>query len=207
MGQVQAENGFPGDRHFTAPYGVLGPVHLYALSSRRWMNDAGITEDDLAAVVLQSRALARDNPRALLRDGLDEEGYRSSPMIASPLRRVDCCLESDGAVVFVVARTELLDAIRPGSPRIHAVVRGGGPGANAPERARSISDLYSSYLRAKLYEAAGIGPSDIDLAHIYDAYSPVVLQQLEDMAGCSPRDTSTGSTTSRRRCGSSVVRR
>lgn len=189
MGQIQSDMGFSADRQFTEPYGLLGPVQTFALSTRSWMHDNGITEEDQAAVVLQSRALARENPRALMSDGLDAEGYRSSPMIASPLRRVDCCLETDGAAALVVARAELLDAIRPGSPRIHAVVRGGGPGATSLERARSVSDIYSRYLPAKLYEAAGIRPSDIDLAMIYDAYSPVVLQQLEDW-GLVPRGES-----------------
>jgi acetyl-CoA acetyltransferase len=189
MGQIQGDMGLSDDRQFTEPYGMLGPVHTFALSTRRWMHDAGITEEDQMAVVLQSRALARDNPRALLRDGLDATGYHSSPMVASPLRRVDCCLETDGAVALVVARAGLLDAVRPGSPRIHTAVRGGGPGATSLERSLSVSDIYSRYLPAKLYEAAGITASNIDLAMIYDAYSPIVLQQLEDW-GLAPRGES-----------------
>lgn len=180
MGQIGSSMGAAGDRQFTDPYGLLGPVHTFALSSRRWMADAGATEEDLAAVVLQSRELARANPRAIMRDGLDLDGYLASPLVASPLRRVDCCLETDGAIALVIARADILDATRPGSPRIHAVVRGGGPGATSPARADSIGRIYSSYLPPRLYAAAGMAPADIDLAMIYDAYSPIVLQQLED---------------------------
>lgn len=186
MGQVGGSMGAQGDRQFTDPYGLLGPVHTFALSSRRWMTDSGATEDDLAAVVLQSRQLAATNPRAMMRNGLTREEYDASPMIASPLRRVDCCLEADGAVALVIARTSILDATRPGSPRIRAVVRGGAPGATSPTRAASIGTIFSSTIAPMLYEAAGMTPADIDLAVLYDAYSPVVLQQLEDFGLAEP---------------------
>lgn len=189
MGQIGSSMGAAGDRQFTDPYGLLGPVHTFALSSRRWMTDTGATEEDLAAVVLQSRRLAQDNPRAVMRGGMDLDEYLASPFVATPLRRVDCCLETDGAIALVIARTDVLDAVRPGSPRIHAVVRGGGPGATSPARAESIGRIYSSFLPPQLYAAAGMAPSDIDLALIYDAYSPIVLQQVEDW-GLAPRGES-----------------
>ena len=186
MGQIRSSVGSAGDAQFTDPFGLLGPVHTFALSSQRWMADTGATEEDLAAVVLQSRALARDNPRAIMRGGMSMDEYLSSPMVASPLRRVDCCLETDGAVALVIARTDIIDAVRPGSPRIHAVVRGGGPGATSPARADSIGRIYSHYLPPVLYEAAGMSRADVDLAMIYDAYSPILLQQLEDWGFADP---------------------
>lgn len=186
MGQAQSDMGYPGDRQFTDPYGLLGPVHTFALSTRRWMYESGIGEDDLAAVVMQSRSLAQENTRALHRGGLDRGSYFSSPMVASPLRRVDCCLETDGAAAIVVARSELADAARPGAVGIRAVVRGGGPGATAPQRATSVGDIYSRHLAPRLYKESGVTPRDIDLAMIYDAYSPVVLQQLEDWRFVEP---------------------
>jgi acetyl-CoA acetyltransferase len=35
-----------------------------------------------------------------------------------------------------------------------------------------------------LYEMAGMGPEDIDVALLYDDYSPMVLMQLEDYGFC-----------------------
>lgn len=189
MGQAPLSLDADDESQFTAPYGIAGPVHLFALSSQRWMYDSGATEEDLAAVVMQSRSLAKDNPRALLREPLDIAGYRSSPMVASPLHRADCCLETDGAAALVVTSAELADAIRPGSPRIHAVVRGGGPGASSMESAACVSTLFSEYLAPALYRAARMRPADIDLAMIYDAYSPVVLQQLEDFGFCERHES------------------
>ena len=48
------------------------------------------------------------------------------------------------------------------------------------DTAPNVSTLFSAYLAPTLYKAAGMTPSDVDLAVLYDAYSPVVLQQLED---------------------------
>ncbi|WP_208720098.1 thiolase C-terminal domain-containing protein [Amycolatopsis circi] len=168
------------DQQFTLPYGMAGPVHLFALAAQRWMHDTGATEKDLAAVVRQSRELARTNPRALRRDGLDEAGYFASPPVATPLRRVDCCQETDGGAALVISATATADVLRPGSPRIHTVVRGGGPGATTMNAASDVSRLFSAYLADPLYRTAGMKPSDVDLALLYDAYSPIVLQQLED---------------------------
>ncbi|WP_027930153.1 thiolase C-terminal domain-containing protein [Amycolatopsis thermoflava] len=177
------------DQQFTVPYGMLGPVHLFALAAQRWMNDSGATAKDLAAVVTQSRSLAAHNSRAVLGEPLDEAGYFASPPIATPLRRADCCLETDGGAALVVSAAKTADVVRPGSPRIHAVVRGGGPGASTMDSAADLSALFSSYLAEPLYRTAGMRPSDVELALLYDAYSPIVLQQLEDF-GLAPRGES-----------------
>ncbi|MCZ4548632.1 thiolase C-terminal domain-containing protein [Gordonia rubripertincta] len=174
-----------GEQQFTLPYGMAGPVNLFALSTTRWMHESGATTDDLAAVVMQSRELAADNERALIRTRLTREEYDKSPMIASPLRRVDCCQETDAAAALVVSRTDNCPQARIG-PRIRAAVRGGGRGASAIDKAPSVSTLFTHHLREKLWATAGVIPSDVDVAMIYDAYSPVVLQQLEDLGFCEP---------------------
>ena len=177
------------DQQFTVPFGLAGPVPLFAMAAQRWMHDTGADEHDLASLVLQSRSLAAANPRAVLRDPLDMPGYLASPPIATPLRRADCCLETDGAAALVITRTAIAESLRPSSPRIRAVVRGGGPGASAMDAAGDVSMLFSAYLANQVYDAAGMRPSDVDLELLYDAYSPVVLQQLEDF-GLAPRGES-----------------
>jgi acetyl-CoA acetyltransferase len=171
MGQVALR---VGDDAFTAPYGMSGPVHLFALAAQRYLAESGRTSDDLASVVLRSRAGAAKNPRALRRDPMTLGEYRASPMVASPLRRVDCCQETDGACALVVTSR------RSGAPRIHAVVRGGGAGSSTMDKADDVGRLFSAYVAPRLYAAAGMGPGDLDLAMLYDAYSFAVLRQLED---------------------------
>ncbi|HXA62354.1 MAG TPA: acetyl-CoA acetyltransferase [Streptosporangiaceae bacterium] len=164
------------EEQFTHPYGMAGPVHQFALAAQRYLHDAGLGEEHLYAVVAQSRLHAGSNPRAVRREPLDLGQYLADRLVASPLRRTDCCQESDGACALVVTRAR--DA--PGAPRIHAVVRGGGPGASTMDKAPDITALFSRYLAPKLYDAAGMKPGDIDVALVYDAYSWLVPRQLED---------------------------
>ncbi|XVQ16033.1 thiolase C-terminal domain-containing protein [Spirillospora sp. CA-255316] len=164
------------EEQFTHPYGMAGPVHQFALAGQRYLYDTGLTEQHTYAVVAHSREHAASNPRALRRQRIDLSGYLDDPMVASPLRRLDCCQETDGACALVVTKADRA----PASPRIHAVVRGGGPGASAMDKADDVTRLFSSYLAAPLYAAAGMKPDDVDVALLYDAYSWLVPRQLED---------------------------
>ncbi|WP_197016216.1 thiolase C-terminal domain-containing protein [Actinomadura viridis] len=170
------------EEQFTHPYGMAGPVHQFALAGRRYLHDTGLAERHTHAVVAQSRAHAAGNPRALRREPLDLPAYLDDPMVASPLRRLDCCQETDGACALVVTAA----GRAPAAPRIHAVVRGGGPGASAMDKAGDVTRIFSSYVAPPLYAAAGMKPGDVDVALLYDAYSWLVPRQLEDF-GLVPR--------------------
>ncbi|MFC4564701.1 acetyl-CoA acetyltransferase [Nocardiopsis mangrovi] len=166
------------EQQFTAPYGVVGPVPWFALAARRYLYDTGLTEDDLGAVVAASRRHAAANPRALRREPLTPESYLNSPMVADPLRRADCCQETDGACALV-----LTSADRPmaaGAPRVRAVVRGGRPGHARPDRSPDLASVFSGHIGPLVYRAAGMRPSDVDVALLYDAYSFLVPRQLTD---------------------------
>lgn len=189
MGQAPIRLGAGEQDQFTLPYGLYGPVHLFALSAQRWLHERGASESDLAAVVTQSRAHALNNPLALMRESFSEQDHASSPYVAAPLRRVDCCQESDGAAALVVTRTDVAEATRPGSPRIHAVVRGGGEGASSMDKAADPTKIFSAHTAGPLYDAAGMSPTDIDVAQLYDAYSHLVLAQLEDFGLCAPGES------------------
>ncbi|WP_415977160.1 thiolase C-terminal domain-containing protein [Rhodococcus sp. 077-4] len=181
MGRTSLRLGADAEAQFTVPYGMLGPVNLFALSTTKWMNDVGLDRTSLEAVVRSSRELAANNPRALMRAPMSSEEYRASPMIATPLSRVDCCQETDGAAALLISRTDIADNRRAGSPRIRAVVRGGGPGASAMDSSPDLSTIFTHYVADLIWSASGMTSRDIDVSMIYDAYSPVVLQQLEDL--------------------------
>ncbi|RYE44686.1 MAG: acetyl-CoA acetyltransferase [Hyphomicrobiales bacterium] len=173
-----------GETQFTIPFGMAGPVNLFAMAATRWMNDTGATEEDLASVVCQSRQLAASNPRALIHAPITCDEYRASPFVSTPLRRVDCCQETDAGAALVVSRADIADAVSPNSPRIGAVVRGGGVGSSSMDKAADLSAIFSRYVARKLWKLSGLRPADVDVAMLYDAYSPIVLQQLEDFGFC-----------------------
>ncbi|WP_019634060.1 thiolase C-terminal domain-containing protein [Actinomadura atramentaria] len=164
------------EEQFTHPYGMAGPVHQFALAGQRYLYDTGLGDAHTHAVVAQSRAHAAANPRALRRDPLSLAAYRDDVMVAEPLRRSDCCQETDGACALVVVPA----ADAPDAPRVHAVVRGGGPGASTMDTADDVTRIFSGHLAAPLYAAAGMTPRDVDVALLYDAYTWLVPRQLED---------------------------
>jgi acetyl-CoA acetyltransferase len=180
MSQVPLRMGAGAEEQFTLPYGMLGPVHLFALAAQRWLSDRGFGPEVLGDVVISSRGRAADNPRALLRKPMTLEEYLASPMVAAPLRRPDCCLETDGAAAVIV--TPAGDA--PDAPRLRAVVRGGGSGSSTMDKTDDVSRVFSAYLAPSLYRAAGMAPANVDVAMLYDAYSYLVLAQLEDFGFC-----------------------
>jgi acetyl-CoA acetyltransferase len=111
-------------------------------------------------------------------------------MISRPLRLFDYCLETDGACAVIVTSTERArDGAQPGV-RIHAVAQGGQPdmqgGLVFPALMRqSLTTQPSATVAETLYRRAGLAPSDIDVAQLYDCFTITVLVQLEDYGFCS----------------------
>jgi acetyl-CoA acetyltransferase len=161
---------------FTIPYGMAGPIPMFALAAQRYLHDTGLTEEHLHAVVAQSRQNAAANPRALRREPLPLGDYLAKPYVCTPLRTADCCQETDGACALVVRDAKLA----PEAPRVHAVVRGGGPGCSTMDRAPDVTATFSAYVAPMLWEASGMLPRHVGAALLYDAYSWLVPRQLED---------------------------
>jgi len=184
MGQTAV--GHAEDTDFYAVYGLAGPVQLYALSAQRYLHRTGLTDDDLGAVAVELRAHAARNPRALMREPMTLADHHASPMVATPLRRLDCCQETDGGVALVVTSSERARALPHTPVTVRAVARGGGPGCSALDRAEAIDGVFSEYIADDLWECSGMTPGDVDVALLYDAYTWVVLRQLEDFGLCPP---------------------
>jgi len=187
MGRIALGAGDDGEEQFLAPYGFRGPVNLFALAAQRWLHDRGIGGPDMAELVVRQRAKAAGNPKALLREPISVADYLASPMIASPLRRLDCCLETDGACALVVTSPERARQIAKRPVFIRAAVRAGGAGAGAMDKAGDHpTRIFSHYVAPRIFEAAGMKPADIDLLQLYDGYSFLLPAQLEDFGYCAP---------------------
>jgi acetyl-CoA acetyltransferase len=175
-------------RDYFRPYGTVAPSQVYAMLARRHMSEFGTPPEALGAVAVACRAHAQRNPKALMRDrAMSMADYLTSPWVVEPYRRFDCCLETDAGAAVVVAGGGLarrLDS-HP-AVRILAVAEGrGSPASDFYSRA-DVFDVGLTYAAPKAYEAAGVGPEDMDFAQIYDCFTFEVIQQLEE-AGFCPR--------------------
>ena len=88
------------------PYGLRLPMGAYALAASRHMAQFGTTSEQLAQIAVSTRAWATRNPRARYRDPITIDDVLASPMQASPLHLLDCCLVTDGAGAFVMTSAE-----------------------------------------------------------------------------------------------------
>jgi acetyl-CoA acetyltransferase len=176
-----------GTNAFGMPYGMVSPVQELATLTRRYMHDFGATSEQFARVAVTQRANAGRNPRAFFRDPITIEDVLASRMIADPLHLLDCSLETDGACAVVVTTAKRARDLKQTPAIIAGVSQGMGP------RHYMMSgliykddpfDMPNIYAARDVYEMAGMGPADIDVAEFYDVFSPMVLWQLEAYGFC-----------------------
>lgn len=172
-----------GHRQFTAPYGYATPVEAAAMAAARHMAEYGTTRAHLGAIAVTFRANAQQNPGAVMYGHtMTMDDYLGSRPIAEPLHLLDCCLETDGAVAIVIAAPA--PSSRP-AVEIRSWAYGAGPHSMVPyEKYPDLTAMFPVWLRDQLFERAGVGPADIDVACLYDAFTYSILSQLEDFGFC-----------------------
>ncbi|MGD9941801.1 MAG: acetyl-CoA acetyltransferase [Burkholderiaceae bacterium] len=177
---------------FMAPFGLLSPAQMVALTFRRHMHEHGSTAEQLAHVAAAFRAHALRNPHAVFRGRpLTVAEHQASRMIADPFRLYDCCLETDGACALIVSSRERARDTRHRAVRILAAAQESGPGwglGAMGSHNMPLEDYASTNSRAlarMLFGMAGLAPSDIDVAQIYDAFTGIVIMALEDFGICA----------------------
>lgn len=169
------------EREFASPV-MVPPVFGYAMVARRHMHEFGTTPEQLAWVKVAASHHAQHNPHAKLRDVLTLDDVMSSPIVADPLRRHDCCVVTDGGGAIVVTRPEIARSL--GRPVVNFL--GAGEAMKHAHGGR-IDLLHSAgvHSAAKAFEEAGVTPSDIRYASLYDSFTITVIIQLEDIGFCA----------------------
>jgi acetyl-CoA acetyltransferase len=167
---------------FGPEYGYFGAVAAYALGAQRHMDRYGTRREHFAEIAIRFREHALRNPSAAMKTPLTREEYFNARLIVAPLGLFDCSLRSDGAgAVVVTSRGRARDLKqRP------VLIKGFGTynqlrGWFADDNMVSSAAGQSG---AAAYSMAGVGPSDIDIAQLYDCFTSVVLMQLEDYGFC-----------------------
>lgn len=163
-------------------YGLYGATGSYAMTARRHMALHGWGEDAFAPYVMACREWAALNPDAALRTPLSAEEYRASPWVVEPFRVLDCAYPMNGAASVVVVSAERA-AARGGAA---AYVHGMGQGHPGQPALRTAAEprLGGHLAAARAYGMAGIGPGEIGLCCLYDAFSFTALLALEEYGFC-----------------------
>ncbi|MDI6097424.1 lipid-transfer protein [Actinoplanes sp. NEAU-A12] len=176
------------DAAWHVPMGLATPAAQVAMVARRYLHDHGGSPDDFGRVTVAARRHAATNPHAWFHGRpitLDE--HRASRWIAEPLRLLDCCQESDGAVAVVVTSLARARDLRRPPAVIVAAAQGSGPGQYVmTSYYRSpVAELPEMGVVARqLWEQSGYRPSEVRTAVLYDHFTPYVLIQLEELGFC-----------------------
>ena len=167
---------------FESPYGLPMPIGYYAMIAARHMHEYGTTSEQLAEIAVAARQWAQLNPKAWKRDPMTVEDVLASRMISDPLRRLDCCLITDGGGVIVLTNKE---RARDANKKPIRVLGAGeshtrwniSQGPNLTTTAAKVSG-------EQAFGMAGITPADVDFVQPYDSFTITVLTALEDLGFC-----------------------
>ncbi len=179
----QAIPGPTATAEWELPYAMRMPMGAYALAASRHMHEFGTTAEQLAQIAVDTRRWAAMNPRARLQDLITVDDVLASPVQASPLRKLDCCLVTDGAGAVVLTSAERAGTLR----KPPALVLGTGT-CHTHSMISEMPDLTTTGAAVSgplAFAAAGLTPADVDVAQIYDSFTITVLLLLEDLGFCA----------------------
>ncbi|HEY1831489.1 MAG TPA: hypothetical protein VGG38_14735 [Acidimicrobiales bacterium] len=173
--------GTRGPTQFAAPFGHPVGSH-YAMAARRHMYEYGTTIEQLAEVAVQTRYNASLNPDAYYQDLITIDDVVDAPMVWDPLTKLHCCIRSDGGGAIVLTHedrakdcaTEPIWVLGTGEAVSHTTM------SEWPDFTESPC-VRSGRLA---FERAGLQPEDMDLAQVYDAFTPMVILTLEGLGFC-----------------------
>jgi acetyl-CoA acetyltransferase len=162
-----------------APFRPAMPVTAYALAASRHMHEFGTTREQLAAVAVAAHAWAALTPGAWSPEPLTVDEVLTARMVADPLTVRDCCLVTDGGAAIVVTSAERAAALR--RPPVHVL---GAGEAHSHRHITGMPSLTATAAResgARAFAEAGLGPRDVDVAQLYDAFTITPVLFLEDL--------------------------
>jgi acetyl-CoA acetyltransferase len=177
------------DNGWHYPMGLATPAATVAMAARRYMHAFGATSADFGAVAVADRRHAATNPAAWFYERpITLADHQESRWICEPLRLLDCCQETDGAVAVLVTSLERARSLEKAPVVIRAAAQGSG--ANQYTMTSYYRDDLTglpemSVVARQLWAQAGLRPGDIRTAVLYDHFTPYVLMQLEELGFCA----------------------
>jgi acetyl-CoA acetyltransferase len=188
VGAVQGATSSAIDSGWHYPMGLATPAATVAMAARRYMYAYGATSADFGTVAVADRKHAATNPAAWFYERpITLAEHQESRWICEPLRLLDCCQETDGAVAVLVTSVERARSLK----NLPVVIRGAAQGSGANQY--TMTSYYRDDLTGlpemgvvarQLWAQSGLGAGEIRTAVLYDHFTPYVLMQLEELGFC-----------------------
>jgi acetyl-CoA acetyltransferase len=180
---------------FEVPFGITVPG-VYAMLAQRHMHEFGTTSEQLANIAVACRKHAALNPKAFKREPITVQDVLSSRMVSTPLRLLDCSPTCDGAGAILITSLERARDLKARPVRIlgtgqaqsyyHLAHLARATGARPEDKSKfGLTRTVQSVAAKRAFDMAGVKPTDIDVAQLYDSFTITVLLQLEDLGYCA----------------------
>jgi acetyl-CoA acetyltransferase len=174
----------PPGAEWDLPYGLRVPIGAYALAASRHMATYGTTSEQLARIAVETRKWASMNPRARYQEPITVDDVLASPMQASPLHLLDCCLVTDGAGAFVMTSAERA-AVTVKAPVYVLGAATAGDHAFSMTQMPDLATTPGAVCGPAALAMAGMTPADVDVLETYDSFTITALLHLEDLGFCA----------------------
>ena len=162
----------------------MGMPALYAMRASRYMHEYGVSKEQLAKVVVKSRKHAAVNPDAQYRKEETIESVLDAPLIADPLTRNQCCPVGDAAAAAVLVSEEQAKKLAKKTPvKVLGCIAQSGKYSSPTGLTCAPSENVSRSANLA-YEMAGVGPEDVDVCEIHDAFSIAEMMVTEALGFC-----------------------
>ncbi len=172
------------DSDYEALHG-LSFVSINALLMRRYMHEHGYKKEDFANFAINAHANAVNNPNAMFRAPISAKAFAEAKPIAEPINLLDSSPIADGAACVILAPTAIAHEFTDHPIRVRATAI--ATDTVAVHDRRDPLYLEGGAISAqKAYAMAGVGPSDMDLFEVHDAFTIMSALSLE-AAGFAPR--------------------
>jgi len=173
-----------GDIIWESPFGLTMPAG-YGMYARGHMAAYGTTEEALAKIRVKAASYGMKNPKATYRKEVTLDDVLKSEVVASPLKRFDCCANADGASCIILAKRDIATKVSKGP--IWVAGLGSATDTMTMSGRTNLSGLKCAQEAARqAYAMAGVKPTDIDVAEVHDCFTIAEMMAYEDLGFAKP---------------------
>jgi acetyl-CoA acetyltransferase len=165
--------------------GIVVPFTHFALLASRYQHRYGVTDSQIARVALKNHANGAANPFAQRQKVRTMEEILADP-ISGPFTRLQCCPVGEGAAAVLLASADAVDRLGVDPARCPRITASVTASQGFVEPGGDIDGTLTASTARTLFDRAGIGPDDVDVLEVHDAFSIEELLYLEAMGFCGP---------------------
>ena len=160
------------------------PAGWFSICASRYFEKYGASRDDLARIAIKNHHNGTLAPNSFLKREITLEDYKKARIISWPFGLYDCAAQTDGAAAAIITRTEIAKDFRQDPVLVKGITVFGGPNPQKDPQMDFLAWKPTIEASKVVYEMAGVGPGDIDVAQVHDCFSLTEMLSYEDLGFC-----------------------